>query len=180
MPQRRRRLCAASLSAALQPAGGPLRLQLPCFAPIGACPARIVPICSADTCCLKWRAASAAAGAAPPAASSTLRGRLEALLFNHKGVGNTDYNYRERFANVATSVPLAWLGLRLLLRSPAAPPPARRYGAALLGVSAAAVGYHTSAGDVRPHARQVDYLSIGLASWVRLLLNAHPGLPSRR
>ena len=77
---------------------------------------------------------------------------------------------RERVANVVTSAPIAWLGLSLL-RAPAAPMEARRYGAALLGVGAAAVGYHTSAGGVRPHARQVDYLSIGVASWVR---------PSRR
>ena len=41
MPQRR--LCAASLSAALQPAGGPLRQQLPCFGYLGAFPRRGAP-----------------------------------------------------------------------------------------------------------------------------------------
>jgi len=81
-------------------------------------------------------------------------------------------------ANVVTAAPFLALGLQLLLRSPAAPAPARRYGLALTGVGAAAVGYHTSAGGHRPHLRQIDYLSIGAASWC--LVGAMQPAPQHR
>jgi hypothetical protein len=115
------------------------------------------------------RAASAhdaPAGAAPPHRLSSAQRRLGALLCNHKGFGVTDWCWRERIANVATSAPFFVLGARLAC-APVAPPAARAYGASLLGVGVAALAYHTSAGTSRPHWRQLDYLSIGGASWVR-------------
>jgi hypothetical protein len=71
-------------------------------------------------------------------------------------------------ANVLTSAPFFLMGTKqLALGAPGATAASRAYGVSLLGVGAAAVAYHASAGETRPNFRQVDYLTIGAASWVR-------------
>jgi hypothetical protein len=81
---------------------------------------------------------------------------------NHKHGGVTDWCPRERAANVVTSAPFFALGAHVLRRGTT--PETKAFGASLLGVGAAAVLYHSSAGPARPHCRQVDYLAISTSA----------------
>ena len=126
-----------------------LRAQLPCLPELGASSTRSAPRHTAAL------------------------GRLSALVNNHQTMGCTDWNLRERIANVATSAPFFALGAWTCAHANS--PAGRLYGSSLFGVGTAAVLYHTSAGVGRPHWRTLDYLTIATSATLLLRALSPPG-----
>lgn len=65
----------------------------------------------------------------------------------------------ENFLNVITSVPFLWLGMRHFPRDTA---PRRHFANGICAVGLASMLFHSSSGDLRPHTRRLDYVSIAL------------------
>ena len=100
----------------------------------------------------------------PPKKNKQYGGVLSAITgaMSPHGPGCSDHNGRERAANLLTSLPYAWVGLRGL-RARAAPE-GRAWSASLLGVAAGSLAFHASSGRWRCVGRRVDYWMISASS----------------
>lgn len=93
-----------------------------------------------------------------------LTGVIAALgsFVSPKGPGMSDYNARERIANVLTSIPFVFVGCHTMKKRQTAN--GKLYGASLMGVGAASMTFHASRGRMRSIARKMDYWTIALST----------------
>lgn len=75
----------------------------------------------------------------------------------------TDRNFKERIANVITSLPYGLVGVHALRKRQTVA--GKVWGASLIGVSAGAAAFHLSDGPrYRPICRKIDYWMIAISS----------------